>query len=51
MASMAIEDWGISVLDLTWMVHDDNLGKEVFSISGWLSLGIRSNITSLDISD
>ena len=46
---MAIKNWGVTVHDLTWMVHDDNLGLEVFSIHGWDVLGIRSDVTSLDI--
>ena len=46
---MAIENWSVTVHDLTWMVHDDNLGLEVFSVHGWDVLGIRSDVTSLDI--
>ena len=49
MACMAIKNWGISVGDLTWMVHDDNLSLEVLGILGWDVLGIRSDVTSLDI--
>ena len=26
MCSMAIQDWGVTVLDLTWMVKNNNLG-------------------------
>jgi len=51
MAGVAIKNWCITVCDLTWMVHDDNLGLEEFSVHGWDVLGIRSDITSLDISD
>merc|ERR1719231_849316 len=32
MAGMAIEDWRISVHDLTWMVHDNNLSLEPLGI-------------------
>merc|ERR1719149_228758 len=49
MASMAIEDWRVTVHDLTWMVHDDNLSLEVVSVLSWLSLGIGGDVTSLDI--
>ena len=49
MAGVAIEDWSVTVHDLTWMVHDDNLSLEVVSVLGWLSLGIGSDVTSLDI--
>ena len=51
MASVAIQDWGISVLDLTWMVHDDNLSSEEFSVCCWDVLSIRCDVTSLDISN
>ena len=33
------------------MVHDNNLGLEVVSVLGWLSLGIGGDVTSLDIRD
>ena len=49
MASMAIEDWRVTVHDLTWMVHDDDLSLEVVSVLCWLSLGIGGNVTSLDV--
>ena len=51
MGGMAIEDWGISVHDLTWMVHDDNLSVERLGILSWLSLGVGGDVTSLDVSD
>jgi len=48
---MAIKYWSVAVHDLTWMVHNDDLSFEKFSIHGWGVLGIGGNITSLDISD
>jgi len=51
MGGMAIEDWRVSVHDLTWMVHDDNLGLEVLGIHSWLSLGVGGDESSLDILD
>jgi len=51
MAGVAIEDWSVTVHDLTWMVHDDNLSLEPLSVLCWLSLGIRGDVTSLDVSD
>jgi len=38
-------------LDLTWMVQNDNLGKEVSGILGWVVLGVGSDVTSLKILD
>merc|ERR1712093_563471 len=49
MASMAIKNWRISIHDLTWMVHNNNLSLEEFSIHSWDVLSVRSNISSLDI--
>jgi len=49
MASMAIEDWSVTVHDLTWMVHDDNLSLEELGVHSWLSLGVGSDVSSLDI--
>ena len=51
MAGMAIEDWSVTSHDLTWMVHDDDLGLEVLSIHSWGVLGIGSDVTSLNIRD
>ena len=51
MASMAIEDWRVTVHDLTWMVHDDNLSFEPLGVHSWLSLGVGGDVSSLDISD
>ena len=51
MASVAIEDGGVSVLDLTWMVEDDDLGDEHLGVSAWVVLGVGSDVASLDILD
>lgn len=51
MAGMAIKNWSVSVLDFTWVVHDNDLSLEEVGVLGWNIPGIRSNITSLDISD
>merc|ERR1719502_1188548 len=49
MASVAIEDRSVTVHDLTWMVHDDNLSLEVVGVLGWGVLGIGGDVTSLDV--
>merc|ERR1719329_1825617 len=51
MGGMAIEDRRITVHDLTWMVHDDNLGLEPLGIGSWDVLGVGGDETSLDIGD
>jgi len=48
MGSMAIQDGGVSVLDGTRVIQNDNLSKERFSGSGGVSLGVRGNISSFD---
>ena len=50
-SSVAIENWGISVLDLTWVVQDNNLSNEHFSVLCRVILGVGGDITSLDVLD
>lgn len=49
--SVAIEDGGIAVFDLSGVVHDDDLGEEGFDFSGGIVLGITADISSLDVLD
>lgn len=51
MSSVAIENWGISGIDLSGVVHDDNLSLERFGFLGWVILGIGGNVSSSDILD
>ena len=51
MGGMAIKNWSVTVHDLTWMVHNDNLSLEPLGISGWHVLGVGGDETSLDILD
>jgi hypothetical protein len=46
---MAIQNWGISVLDLTGVVHDDDLSGESSTFSSWVVLRVRADHTSSDI--
>jgi len=36
--SVAIKNWGISILDLTWVVKNDDLSNKHFSVFGWVVL-------------
>jgi len=51
MGSVAIEDGGISSLDLARVVKDDDLGQEALGFLGWVILGVRGNKTSLQVLD
>mmetsp|Transcript_4341 Transcript_4341/g.4853 ORF Transcript_4341/g.4853 Transcript_4341/m.4853 type:complete len:237 (-) Transcript_4341:313-1023(-) len=51
MGSMAIQNGSITVGDLSGMVHDDNLSVERGTFLGGVVLGVRANISSLDILD
>lgn len=51
MGSVAIKHWGISVVDLTWVVHDNNLSLEGGNFFWWIILEITGNTTSSDILD
>ena len=47
MSSVAIQYWAITVLDLSWVIDDNNLGGETITFTGWVILGIRAYISSL----
>jgi hypothetical protein len=51
MCSVAIEDGGVSVLDLTGVVHDDDLRVERSDFLGGVVLGIGSDVSSADVLD
>merc|ERR1712110_1301988 len=51
MAGVAVKNWGVSVMDLSWVVKDNNLGEEGLSIGGWVVLGVRGDVSSLDVLD
>jgi len=48
---MAIEDWGVTFLDFTRVVQDDDLGVERFGFEGWVLFGVGANVTSSDVFD
>lgn len=50
-SGVAIENWGVSLLDLTWMVQDDDLSEEVSGILSGVVLGVGGNESSSDILD
>ena len=49
MCSVAIQDWAVPIGDLSRVVQDNDLSSEVLHTRGWLVLGIRGNISSLDV--
>ena len=51
MCSVTIQDWAVSVGNLSGMVQDDDLGCEVLDTGCWLVLGVRGDISSLDVLD
>jgi len=51
MSSVAIEDWCISLLDLTGVVEDDDLSEEVGSIFCGVIFGVWGNVSSSEIFD
>jgi len=50
-SGMAIEDWGVTVSDLTWVTKDDNLSIEGFALGGSVDLSVRCDITSFELLD
>ena len=51
MSSVAIQDWGVAVTDLTGVVEDDDLGDKVLGTLGWVVLGVGGDVTALDVLD
>jgi hypothetical protein len=50
-SGVAIENGCITVVDLTRVLHDDNLSSEVSSLLRRIVLGITANVTTTDILD
>ena len=50
-SSVAIQDWRVSVGDLSRVVKDNDLGGEVSTASGGLVLGVRGDVSTLDVLD
>mmetsp|Transcript_6526 Transcript_6526/g.11950 ORF Transcript_6526/g.11950 Transcript_6526/m.11950 type:complete len:275 (-) Transcript_6526:673-1497(-) len=48
---MAIKNWAVSLGDLTWVVHDNDLGNEGSGLLGWVVLGVRGDESSLELLD
>ena len=46
---MTIKDRRVSVADLTWVIEDNNLGSEVRDSRCRLVLGVRGDVSSLDV--
>ena len=51
MSSVAIQDWRVSVADLSGVVEDNDLGGEVLGSAGGLVLGVGGDVSSLDVLD
>jgi len=51
MGGVAIEDGRVSVMDLSWVVKDDNLSNEHLGVGGWVVLGVGGDVSSLDVLD
>jgi len=48
---VAIQDWGVTFLDLTWVVQDDDLGVERLRLEGWIVFGVGAHVSSSDVFD
>lgn len=51
MGGVAIQNWGISVLDLSGVIKDNNLSKEGNSFSGRVFFRVTGNISSFNFFD
>jgi len=48
---VAIQNWGVTVTDLTGVVEDDDLSLEGLGLLGWVVLGVRSDVSTTDVLD
>jgi hypothetical protein len=48
---MAIEDWGVTFLDFTRVVQDDDLSVKRFRLEGGVVFGVGAYVTSSDVFD
>jgi len=48
---VAIEHWGVTLLDLTWVVQDDDLSIKGSRLLGRVVLAVRAHVTSSDVLD
>merc|ERR1711884_273842 len=48
---VAIEHRGVTLLDLTWVVQDDDLSIKGSRLLGGVVLGVRAHVTSSDVLD
>jgi len=51
MSGMAIQNWSVTVSDLTRVTKDDDLSIEMFALTGSINFRIRSDVTSLELFD
>ena len=51
MGGVTIQDWTVSIGDLSRVVQDNDLSGEVLDSSCWLVLGVGGDISSLDVLD
>lgn len=49
--SVAVEHWGVSGTDLTWVVEDDDLGVEGIAALRWVVLGVTGDVATTDLLD
>jgi hypothetical protein len=49
--SVAVEDGGVAVFNLSGVVHDDDLGDEGLDFFGGIVLGVTADVSSLDVLD
>merc|ERR1719317_1709286 len=49
MCSVTIQDWAVSIRDLSRVIQDNDLSSEVLNSRSWLVLGVRGNVSSLDV--
>jgi len=50
-SGVAIQDWRVTVANLSRVVEHDDLGGEVGAAGGWVVLGVGGDVSTLDVLD
>ena len=50
-SGVAVENWLVTGVDLTWVVGDDHLGGEAEDFLWWIAGGFTNDVTTLEVTD
>lgn len=48
-SSVTVQNWSVTIVDLAWVLDDDDLSVESLAFSGWVVLGIGADVSSSEV--